>query len=465
MTRHNLVLGLGRFGGGLEACRALLRAGERVRVADRAPAAQLRDSVAALGDHRDLELCLGREDQRLLDGVDRLVINPAIRDDHPLLRAAAARDLPRTQELDLALEAFPGRVVLVTGTNGKSTTATLLAAALRRGGLPVILGGNIGQSLFALRGRWSSSCVAVVEASSFQLQRLASERAVEAAVLTRIGRDHLDWHGSLVAYHAAKARAAAAARAVLVHPADDPVAVAFPSPARRRAAYRDGPPADGEAGVVDGWLVTRFGAEQRWLHRDALRLVGAFHVENALAAAAAIALLGIGPQRAALALAQQPPLPHRLQQVALIGGVAVFDNGVSTELQSTLGAVRALGGAVRWVGGGVDKAGDPAATLAALRPLVESAHLFGAAAAALRAATAADPGVSCDERLEQAVARALRCARPGDRVLFSPAFASFDQYPNFRARARALHHWLQRQTDNAATTAPFGVAPPRATLR
>lgn len=443
-----LVHGLGRFGGGAAAAAFLHRRGYALRVADRAAGSDLDASRASLEQLPGIDWQLGREDPALLAGVDLLVLNPAVPDGHPLVRAARAAGIRCTQEVDLFLEHYPGQTVAVSGTNGKSTTATLLHAALSRAGLPALLGGNIGQSLLADEARWERGQTAVLEISSFQLERVDPARhRVAGAVLTRIGSDHLDRHGSLWAYRRAKGRLAAMADGFLVHAADDLVAAGFATRAGRRIGFALGPPPPGGMGRQDGWLVARLAgpAAVRLVHEDALRLLGDFQRENALAAAAAALLLGAPPHAVGLAIACLPPLPFRLQLAAVLGGVRVYDNGVSTELESTASAVRNLEGAVHWVGGGKSKDGDFDTPAAVLAPRLSSAHLFGDAARPLAARLGGRLPTTRHERLDEALDAALAAARPGDAILWSPAFASFDQYPNFRSRALAFHRWLDAQ--------------------
>ena len=184
------------------------------------------------------------------------------------------------------------------------------------------------------------------------------------------------------------------------------------------------------------------------MHRDALRLLGDFQLENVAAAALAAAWLGAPAHAAGLAFASAAPLPYRLQLLHTVGGVHVFDNSVSTEVESTRQALRALGERgrqVHWLGGGKSKDGDYAAVARAVAEHAASAHAFGAAAAPLRAAVDGTFPITTHERLDDALAAAMARARPGDAVLFSPAFASFDQYPNFRARAREFHELVRQR--------------------
>jgi len=439
-----LVHGLGRFGGGREAVRWLARAGYRVRIADKSAGDDLVAVKQALADVPGLDWQLGREDDGLLAGVRWFVVNPAIPDQHPLLAAARARDIACTQECDLFLAHYPGRVVAVTGTNGKSTTSTLLHRALQHGGKDALLGGNIGHSLLADDAHWRPDQIAVLEISSFQLQRLAPDLRVHGAVFTRVLADHVDRHGTLAAYHAAKGRLAAAATAFVVHAADDPVAAAYDSPAPLRLRFAGEPPAPRSAGRLDGFLALRLdaGPPEFVVHEDALRLLGAFQVENALAASLAARCVGSSLHGIGLAMATAAPLPFRLQLLAVRDGVRIYDNGVSTEVESTRSALQALRGRVHWLGGGKSKDGDYGKVADAVVGRVASAHLFGAAAAPLAAAIAGAVPTSVSATLREALPKALAAARPGDAVLWSPAFASFDQYPNFRARALEFHALL-----------------------
>lgn len=450
-----LILGLGRFGGGREAARFLHRRGWSLRIADRASAAELHDSVEALQDLSRVDWALGREDEDLLEGISLLLANPALKREHPLLQAAKKRGIRISQEVNLFLEHYPGDVVLVTGTNGKSTTSTLIAACLAAGGKPYLLGGNLGNSLLAEEANWSKEQTAVLEISSFQLERLDPKRhRVKGCVLTRVTVDHLDWHGSLDEYREAKARAAAASIEFLVQGAADPVANSFATPARERLLYRRGSLRSAAAGWESDWLTCQVeGRELALLHADALELLGSFHRDNVAAAAIVALRLGVSPADAGYALCRTKPLPFRLQEICAHtcaqNGVRLFDNSVSTELQSTLSALRSIPGPVYWVGGGKSKDDNYQRVAEAIGPLIECAHLFGAAADPLAREFSGHRDFSghkattTHERLEDALAEAFQLAPSGSTILFSPAFASFDQFKNFRERGEAFHGWVR----------------------
>lgn len=456
-----LVHGLGRFGGGREATRHLLRQGCNVRVCDGSRSDELLQVQASFGPAQrsfgpkssgkgqcgSLDWQLGREDLALLDGIDLVVTSPAVPDHNALRLEALARGIPCTQECELFLAAYPGRVVAITGTNGKSSTATLLHRALVASGFNSLLGGNIGHSLLADVADWREQQVAVLEVSSYQLERFAAHRRVHGAVFTRMGSDHIDRHGTLANYQSAKARLASCATEFVLHAADDPVANAFATTAKQRGYFSAEPPGPGSAGIEHGYARVRQGRDGATtiLHRDAMRLLGDCQVENVLAASLAAIWLGADAHRTGLALVTASPLPFRLQLLTTISGVQIYDNGVSTQLESTRQALKTLAQdrRVHWLGGGKSKDGDHRGVAEMVALYAASAHVFGAAAGPM-AALSSIPTTS-HECLREALPAALAAARPGDAVLFSPAFASFDQYPNFRTRALEFHSLLRER--------------------
>ena len=446
-----LVHGLGHFGGGREATRYLLRKGCRVRVCDRSKSDSLLAVQASFGD-ADIDWQLGCEDLALLDGIDLVVTSPAIPDHSPLLQAALQRGIPCTQECELFLASYPGRVVAVTGTNGKSSTSTLLHRALARAGIDALLGGDIGHSLLADQASWQTQQVAVFEVSSFQLERFAQHRQVYGAVFTRIGSDHIDRHGTVANYQAAKGRLAKAATEFVIHAADDPVANDFTCSASRRGYFSLEAPGPGSAGIEDGLLRVRgdSGPPTTILDQRAMKLIGDFQLENALAASLAAYWLSAEAHPIGVALATAVPLPFRLQLLTSISGIQIYDNAISTEVESTRQALLTLaktGRRIHWLGGGKSKDGDHGKVANMIAEYATTAHVFGAAAEPMvRFSTIPTTG---HETLNEAFKAALLTAKAGDTVLFSPAFASFDQYPNFRARALEFHALLR---DRRVTT-------------
>ncbi|MCB9880326.1 MAG: UDP-N-acetylmuramoyl-L-alanine--D-glutamate ligase [Planctomycetes bacterium] len=449
-SRVVAVWGLGRFGGGLGAAEELLRRGNTLRIIDRATREQLAESLVRLERSAGPVDVLG-EVESSLDGVDLVCVNPGVRPDHPLLQAAQRRGIPCTQELDLFLDAYPGRVTAVTGTNGKSSTTLMLARALEAAtGRETLVGGNIGGSLFDHRARWRADQDCVLEVSSFQASRLRLDsHPFSGLVIPYLGTDHIDWHGDRGAYHAAKLRLL--------------------------AGLKDGAPAllgglgPSRAGAIDDRLhllspsdepvATAVGLEWRGapvLTRRDIVAQGDFQLENARLALALVARYGLDVRRAAKGLRGFAGLPHRLVRVGQRRGVTFFDNGVSTGPESTLSALRTLQGhgPPRWIGGGRSKDGDltPYDEIASM---ARSVHLFGEVAPALSERLRArgidvTRHTTCREALNDAWDR----CEHGDQLVFSPGFASFDQYPNFEARARVALAWWHSRTGDARRAGP-----------
>jgi UDP-N-acetylmuramoylalanine--D-glutamate ligase len=465
--RTALVVGLGRFGGGVASIRHLGRHDYQIRVTDRATEEDLKDSVAALVSDpklsEQIEWRLGEDgqDPGLLHGIELLVCNPGVPDQHPLLELARQQGIAITQEANLFLESYPGKVVVVTGTNGKSTTATLLANALRRCGINTLLGGNIGHSLLEDHAIWSAEQVAVLELSSFQLERVdPAHHQVTGTVLTRVTSDHLDRHGDLQTYQAAKAQAAAMARDFLVRNADDRVAAGFDHQAKEvllHGPHNADHPNTLAASTRDGSVWSHLSADSGpVLTVQAIDLPGRFQTENIMAAFLAAMqlsqnLAGDTPCRhaIAIALASTQPLANRLQLSATIDGRQIFGNAVSTQVDSTLSAIDSLPGRIHWVGGGKSKDYKYQQPGSQLSRRIASAHLFGAVASPMAQVMSGQVMTSVHEHLEQALDAAWDASEAGDTILFSPAFASFDQFPNFATRARRFDSWvrcLQKET-------------------
>ncbi len=363
---------------------------------------------------------------QLLDRVATLVKSPGVPQSAAVVEAARARGIEVVGELELAWRLLPNDFVAVTGTNGKTTTTELIGHVHRTAGLPVAVAGNVGTAVASLVGGLSPATTIVCESSSFQLEDTTAF-APEAAVLLNITPDHLDRHGTLDAYRDAKLNAFARQPASAVAVA--PVGMTVPGDARR-VSFGAG---SGDLGIEAEALVWR---GTRLVGADELRLPGAHNLENAAAAAAVCLARGVDPDAVREGLRTFAGVPHRLEPIAELDGVAYVNDSKATNVDSTLVALRTYGARqVHLIAGGQTKAQD----FAPLAPLVAercaAVYLIGEGAGEIAAALA-----SCDvplvfaEDLERAVASARGAAHPGDVVLLSPACASFDQYPNFEAR-------------------------------
>jgi UDP-N-acetylmuramoylalanine--D-glutamate ligase len=449
------VMGLGLFGGGVETARFLAKRGLRVTVTDLRGERELAESIAQLSGV-DVRYALGGHRTEDFDSTELVVANPAVAPSSPFLAAARAAGVPVTSEMELFLEASPARTVLITGTQGKSSTCHALAGLLRAAGIPVALGGNIGHSLLAEVDHLRAADLAVVEISSYQLEALPPPRAdgtqpasqrVAAVACTNVLADHLERHGSVESYEAAKRRILelAGPDAWVVLSGEDPRTSRWrPS---RRNVLRVWPTRASDEGLNLANGAFRSGRVALGAV-DELRLPGRFQRENTLAALGLAHALGAEPGRLAAAVGTLCGLEHRLEDLGLRGGHRVWDNGVSTTPDSTVAALRSLDAPLSLIAGGQAK-NLPLDELAQeARARVRRVVTFGAARERLAGAFR-DAGVAARAcaTLEEAVAQTFASLERGDEVLFSPACASFDAYRNFKDRAAAFRAALPPRTD------------------
>ncbi len=448
------VLGLGRSG--LAAARALAAGqatpvcwddGEQARAAAEAEGFAVEDLTRA----------------RPWADIPALIVSPGV----PHLHPAPHQAVLRAQEVGALIDNDVGlffralgmtdaqlRVVAVTGSNGKSTTAALIAHLLRSAGRPVQLGGNIGRAALDLDAPLDGETI-VLELSSYQIE-LARALAPDVAVFLNLSPDHLDRHGGMGGYFAAKRRLfelGAPGRSVVG--VDDEFG-------RFLAASLREDPASGEPVTAiasgaklrgAGWSVFmnrhhltewRRGAQVAAFDlRAAPALIGAHNAQNACAAWAAARALGLGPKAIEAGLKGFEGLAHRLQRVAEKDGVIFVNDSKATNADAAEKALRAFE-RVRWIAGGKPKQGG----IAPLRPLfgrVAKAYLIGEAAPDFAGELAATPHALCGD-LETATRMAAAEAQPGEAVLLSPACASFDQFTDFEARGQAFARFARALT-------------------
>jgi UDP-N-acetylmuramoylalanine--D-glutamate ligase len=431
-----LVLGLGRFAGGVEVARFLAAEGAHCTVSDAAPRSAL-EAAAEEAEALGARLVFGPQTPALLDDCDGIIASPAIPFDHPLLAAAFARGVPITTESCLVLAYAPAPVFGVTGTKGKSTTSTLLAGILAAAGYRTHLGGNIGRPLVAQLTDMQPQDRVVMELSSFQLWWAArAGLAPRIAVMTNLFPDHLDRHGSFAAYAAAKRACfeGQGAEGVAVLPAgDEAVAAAgfLEAGAGRRVLHGAGTAYH----LADGALV----CEGRVIPSHGLPLRGAHNHRNMLAAAAAARTdPGVVLDAVVDGLRGTTPLPHRLQPIAEIGGVQYVDDSNATNPESTRCALDAFPGPLVLLLGGKDKGIDLTPLLDEVRTRARAVVGIGTTGPTLVAALGDGPATETATDMRTAVAAAARLARPGDVVLLSPASSSLDQYASFAVRGDAF---------------------------
>ncbi len=434
--RSALVLGLGASGEW--AARLARHAGATVRVADDGPPEKLAERMTRCGN-AVASFHLGREAAAAPEA-DLLIVSPGVPSDHPLIRRQTLRGLATLGEVEFADRYAPRRAkrVGITGTNGKSTTTALTAHLLRGAGLRAVAGGNLGTPYSQLVMSEPEAEVFVLELSSFQLEGLLHFR-LDAGVYLNLTPDHLDRHGSLAHYAAAKARlfARQTEHDHAVYNADDEAAsaAALASPAKKwpLSTGREIPGGGYYRGAV------AYGRDERLFDFAKTKLVGVPNMQNALAAALAALALGARPWELAPALENFSPLPHRLETVDTLRGVRIINDSKGTNVDATLQGVLGLAPPLVVILGGRDKAQDFSPLLGPLRERARRVVLYGEAGPKIaRALAPLEPLVAGP--LADAVNLAIDCAQPGDNLLFSPACASFDQFRNFEQRGEAFRN-------------------------
>ena len=464
--RRVTIMGLGLFGGGAAAARYFAKRGARVTVTDLRTAETLAASVALITDaNLGVTLVLGRHREEDFTTADILVVNPAVKPGNRFVELARAAGVRIEREIHVALKEIRARGVPmlgVTGSNGKSTTAALLAAMI--GGAEdsrPVLAGNIGRSALDSLENLTSGTPLVLELSSFQLAHLDEIGiAPEIAVVTNLTPNHLDWHGCFDHYAGAKRKILAyqGPRDVAVLNRDDPATWPWAAHVRGRLCSFGLQPPDfpvrSPAAAGAHYYVSE-AAEPVFCEQKAdritplcptraLRLPGRHNLLNALAACAAARAFGVSAEAIAAGLAAFKGLAHRLEHVATVRGVRYINDSIATTPESTVCSLETFSSPVTLIAGGYDK-GLSFAELgaAAIRARVRRCILIGQTAERIAAAIEASredhdadqgPEVLRASTLEHAAELAAAGAKSGEVVLLSPACASYDMYTNFAER-------------------------------
>ena len=477
-----LVVGLAREG--TAAARWLLERGVRVVISDLRSAAALADRLAQL-NRGDVTFREGPQTPALLEGVDVVVASPGARQDMPLFQAARERRVPITTEPRLFALQCPAPIVGVTGSSGKTTTATLTARMLEAAGFTTWLGGNIGSPLLERVHDIAAHDRVVMELSSFQLYywdeqapppdiaAWAEPRGIspQVAAVLNLTPNHLDRHPSMSHYIAAKTRILAfqSRDSTAVLNRDDPItarwaaekwvsveagrgqeAVGFPLAGRVMTfGLEDRPESDG-AWVEDGrvWL-RREGRAEAVLTISDIRLRGRHNLANVLAACCLAAAAGAPPKAMREAVRSFEGAPHRLETVAVVDGVLWVNDSIATSPERSLAALRSFDEPIILLAGGRDKHLPWQDWAREVHARVRRVIAFGEAASLIQNALASRPRSSALEQvhivpdLEEAASLAHDLARPGEVVLLSPGGTSFDAYQDFAARGRHFRTLVQ----------------------
>ena len=429
-----LVVGAGRSG--VEACRLLLQAGARPLLSDSKEREQWPANALAL-EKQGVELMCGRQ---FADKVDwqLAVVSPGVPPMIPLLNITRSAGVEVIGEIELAYRFSHAPFLGVTGTNGKTTTTSLLGFILEKAGLDVLVGGNIGAAL-ALNAASFRGDYIVAELSSFQLETCSTFKP-HVGVHLNLTPDHLDRHGSMENYAAAKEsmflRQSADDFAVLNH--DDPIVSSIAGKTAAQALWLsleqeldDGMFFDGEAIRVreQGKTVYSFPC------RD-IFIKGRHNMQNAMAAALAAHAVGVDYAVIAKALADFPGVPHRLEFVCEKDGVTYVNDSKGTNPDSTYQALQAYAGPIVLLLGGYDKNADFSRLLPLIKEKVKLAVVYGATLPKIKSCLQENgfDRFTAADGFRDAVAKACEAAEKGDVVMLSPACASWDEFDNFEQR-------------------------------
>ena len=440
-----LVIGLGKTG--VATTLFLLDRGGRVLAVDEKPVSELGEGVESLERLAGVELNTGPTDPGLLSRADLIVPSPGVPPFNPLLAEGARKGIPIVSELELASWYIRKPVIAITGTNGKTTTTTLVGTMLKHCGKEVFVGGNIGNPLIAYAGGGQEDDYIVLEVSSFQLQ-WAGDFHPSVAILLNVTSDHLDYHGSLEEYRFVKERlfTRQGKGDLAVLNADDPASgdLSRRLSAEQVACFSSSSVL--ERGIfIDGDVLRyRSGDSDEEYPIGKIRLRGAHNLENIMAAILAARRCGCPPDGIMDVLGSFVGIAHRTEFAGEIDGIRYYDDSKGTNVDAVYRALQSFTGPVILLAGGRYKGGDFGVLTKLLRERCKCLILFGEAAEKIEAMIG---GIVRTERvpaLSEAVIAARDIASTGDTVLLSPGCSSFDEFTNYEERGTVFKATIEQ---------------------
>ncbi|MBI4524081.1 MAG: UDP-N-acetylmuramoyl-L-alanine--D-glutamate ligase [Deltaproteobacteria bacterium] len=434
-----MVLGFARTG--QATARFLAGRGAEVWVSDRRNENELQAEIAGLADDR-VHFLLGGEKRSWLDGMDLLIPSPGVSQENSLIQEAIRKGIEILSEIEVAFQFLGSPLIAITGTNGKSTTTTLIGEMLKVAGLRVFVGGNIGRPLIGfIPGDWDWG---VVEVSSFQLEWVRRFRP-RIALLLNLAEDHLDRYPDFRSYGETKGRilAAQTKEDVAVLNRSDPQVWSMKTTVRSRVV------SFGWDEVAEGVyaerseIVWRSGGQEERFPLSRAKIQGVHNVENLMAAVAAVKSIPIVPGSIQTVIDQFPGLEHRLEFVREKAGVRFYNDSKGTNVGAVVKSLESFSSPVILLAGGVDKKGDYGVLEAQMKKKVKKLVLFGEARQVIREALGSLTETVVVDGLDAAVEEAWKSAVSGDVVLLSPACSSFDMFKNYAERGEAFKALVQ----------------------
>ena len=439
-NKRVLVVGLGKSG--IAAALFLRDKGARVTVSDSRSAKELESHIPELLD-AGVMVETGGHGILTFRRQDLIVVSPGVPYDTPELAQSRALGIPIVGELELASRFLQGQITAVTGSNGKTTTTSLIGKIFADSGRDTLVGGNIGTPVIELIERSSVGTMNVLEVSSFQLETV-EEFEPHIAVILNITPDHLDRHGSFENYAAMKTRITekqTAADFLVLNGEDKPTQmIAGKTKAQvfwfsSRRPIKQGAFVHGESIV---FVAKEGGPTEPVMPVSEIPLKGAHNVENVLAAVCAARLCGVEAAQIREAVRSFSAVEHRLEFVAEVGGVAYYNDSKATNVDATKKALEAFPGGVHLILGGKDKESDYTELADLIRERVKTVATIGSAAEKIERHLAGVTKIISAGTLAEAVRMISESATAGDVVLLAPACSSFDQFENYEHRGRTF---------------------------
>lgn len=429
-NRKVLVVGVGKTG--METVKFLLGKGAHVSVSDSSSAGEITEQIKALEDW-GVSYETGGHSSTMFLSADTIILSPGVPFGIPPVREALTRGIEVISEVELASRFIRKPTIAVTGSNGKTTTSTLIARILEKNGRKVFLGANIGTPLIQIAGDCGRFDILVLELSSFQLQGIDSFRP-DVSVILNVTPNHLDHHASFEEYAESKMKIFSnqTAENWCIYKADDPVIAGY-VPAIKAGKIPFGA-ADVKNGVSYDGRGIKFGGD--YYDLTGIKLRGRHNVENVMAAVAASTVMGCDPGLIREAVIEFDPLPHRIEYVGEIKGAKFYNDSKSTSPDATLRALESLPPPIILIAGGKDKGVSFEPLRETIEKKVKLMVLMGESRFRMEKDLGGKVGASLAASLEEALEKTLERISPGDSVLFSPACSSFDMFRSYEERGR-----------------------------
>lgn len=454
-NKRVLVVGMGRSG--LAAAKFLRLRGAQVTISDARSAAALAQEIPSLVE-AGIMVEAGGHGLLTFRRQDLIVVSPGVPLETPELVQSRAFGVPILGELELAAHFLQGHILAITGSNGKTTTTTLIGEILAASGQPTLVGGNIGVPVVELIDTATPQSWSVLEVSSFQLETVQRFHP-RIAVILNITPDHLDRHGTFDNYALAKERVfhAQTAEDSLILNADNPRAAACAERAPSAVWWFSlTQPVTRGAWVADGHIHFRLAPDaptETVLPVAEIPLKGAHNVENVLAAVCAARLAAVSSETIATVIRGFRAVEHRIEFVARHNGVEYYNDSKATNVDATAKAIAAFPAGIHLILGGKDKNSTYSDLEPLLRLRVRAVYTIGSAAEKIHSQLRGILPIHPCQTLENAVAAASDAALPGEIVLLSPACSSFDQFQNYEQRGHFFKQYVHRIADRTSSDA------------